>query len=72
MKMKEPKLESQTNKNISLHENNENERMIDAILDIIKCIEVGGQPLSNICTAIESIKIIEGIKKSDKEDLIKF
>ncbi|XGU48428.1 Gfo/Idh/MocA family protein (plasmid) [Fusobacterium necrophorum subsp. funduliforme] len=54
------------------NKNNENERMIDAILDIIKCIEVGGQPLSNICTAIESIKIIEGIKKSDKEDLIKF
>lgn len=46
--------------------------MIDAILDIIKCFEVGGQPLSNICTAIESIKIIEGIKKSDKDDLIKF
>lgn len=30
------------------NKNNENERMIDAILDVIKCIEVGGQPLSNI------------------------
>lgn len=30
--------------------------MIDAILDIIKCIEVGGQPLSNICTAMNLLK----------------
>lgn len=54
------------------NKNNKNERMIDAILDIINCIGTGSQPLSNIYTALESIKIIEGIKKSDKNNLIKF
>ena len=54
------------------NKNNKNERMIDAILDIINCIGTGSQPLSNIYTALESIKIIEGIKKSDKNNLINF
>lgn len=52
---------------------NDNERMVEAVLDIINCIENGGQPISNIDTALESIKIIEGIKKSSlKKELIKF
>ncbi len=42
----------------------ENERMIEAILDIINCMENGGQPLANAETSIISIKIIEGIKTS--------
>lgn len=54
------------------NKNNKNERMIDAILDIINCIGTGSQPLSNIYTALESIKIIEEIKKSDKNNLINF
>ena len=54
------------------NKNNKNERMIDAILDIINCIGTGSQPLSNIYPALESIKIIEGIKKSDKNNLINF
>lgn len=53
--------------------NNENERMIEAILDIINCLENGGEPLSNGNSSYNSIKIIEGIKNSDKvKNLIKF
>lgn len=53
--------------------NNENERMIEAILDIINCLENGGEPLANGTSSYNSIKIIEGIKSSDKvKNLIKF
>lgn len=44
----------------------ENERMVDAILDIIDCLENGGQPAANVYTSLASIKIIEGIKLSDE------
>ncbi|WP_273382998.1 Gfo/Idh/MocA family oxidoreductase [Actinobacillus porcinus] len=44
--------------------NTPNERMVDAILNIIECLNTGKQPLSNLKTASESVKIIEGIKKS--------
>lgn len=42
----------------------ENERMLDAVHNIIECLENGGQPISNASTALESVKIIEGIKLS--------
>lgn len=45
--------------------NQENERMIYAIEDIIQCLENGGETISNIHTAIASLKIIDGIKKSN-------
>ncbi|MEI0539866.1 Gfo/Idh/MocA family oxidoreductase [Brachyspira pulli] len=41
-----------------------NERMLDAINNIMECLEKGGEPISNASTALESIKIIEGIKLS--------
>ncbi|TCJ96101.1 putative dehydrogenase [Volucribacter psittacicida] len=49
-----------------------NERMIDAILDIINCIENGGIPVSNIYTSIESIKIIEGIRSSHFNQILEY
>ena len=53
--------------------NNENKRMIDAILDIIDCLENGGEPLANGNSSYNLIKIIEGIKNSDKiKKIIKF
>ena len=42
----------------------ENERMLEAVHNIIECLENGGQPISNASTALESVKIIEGIKLS--------
>ncbi|MEI0487329.1 Gfo/Idh/MocA family oxidoreductase [Brachyspira intermedia] len=42
----------------------QNERMLDAVHNIIECLESGGQPISNAATALESVKIIEGIKLS--------
>ena len=42
----------------------QNERMLDAVHNIIECLENGGQPISNASTALESVKIIEGIKLS--------
>ncbi|QTM08866.1 gfo/Idh/MocA family oxidoreductase [Brachyspira hyodysenteriae] len=42
----------------------ENERMLDAVHNIIECLENGGQPISNAATALESVKIIESIKLS--------
>ena len=51
----------------------ENERMLDAITNIIECLEKGGEPISNASTALESIKIIEGIKlSSDSKTKIDF
>ncbi|WP_238327301.1 Gfo/Idh/MocA family protein [Rodentibacter pneumotropicus] len=41
-----------------------NERMIEAVLSLVKGLKAGKQPISNIKTAIESLKIIEGIKES--------
>lgn len=45
-------------------EENKNERMLDAVDDIIKCLENGGEPISNAATALESVKIIENLKLS--------
>ena len=50
-----------------------NERMIDAISDIIQCVEQGSlNPLSNGKTAIEVHKIIRDIKKSSVTQQITF
>ncbi|RDY29179.1 gfo/Idh/MocA family oxidoreductase [Romboutsia weinsteinii] len=46
---------------------NKNERMVDAIEDIIRCLEKGGSPISNGSTSLNTIKIIEGLKKSSDE-----
>ena len=49
----------------TVNKENENERMIDAINNIISCLENGGQPLANGASSINSIKIIEGLKLSN-------
>lgn len=46
---------------------NENERMVEAVSDIIHCLEHGGQPLANAESSLASIRIIEGIKHSSGE-----
>ena len=46
----------------------ENERMLDAISDIIKCIENSQNPKSNGFNAIEVHRIIEGIKMSHSKN----
>lgn len=48
----------------TVNKENENERMIEAILNIIDCIENGGYPLANGTSSLDSIKIIEGLKVS--------
>lgn len=51
----------------------ENERMVEAILDILHCLEQGGQPLANAETSLSSIRIIEGIKESsDSKKMVRF
>lgn len=49
----------------TVNKEKENERMIDAVLNIISCLENGGQPLANGTSSINSIKIIEGLKLSN-------
>lgn len=57
----------------SKHNDVPNQRMIDAILNIIQGLTNGEQPISNIKTATESVKIIEGIKESSiKRKIVKF
>ncbi|MDH3000595.1 glycerol-3-phosphate dehydrogenase [Chelonobacter oris] len=57
----------------SKHNATPNERMVDAILSLIEGVETGKQPVSNIQTAIESVKVIESIKSSPNNGiLIKF
>lgn len=46
----------------------ENERMLDAISDIIKCIETSQDPKSNGLNAIEVHRLIQGIKMSHKKN----
>lgn len=46
---------------------NENERMVEAVSDLIHCLEHGGQPLANAESSLASIRIIEGIKHSSGE-----
>ncbi|MGX4598849.1 Gfo/Idh/MocA family protein [Faecalimicrobium sp. JNUCC 81] len=47
-----------------------NERMIDAIEDILSCLENEGSPISNGISSLDTIKIIEGLKKSSDETQI--
>lgn len=49
----------------TVNKERENERMVDAVLNIISCLENGGQPLANGASSINSIKIIEGLKLSN-------
>lgn len=55
------------------HKDDENERMVEAVSDIIHCLEQGGQPLANAETSLASLRIIEGIKLSDsRREMIHF
>lgn len=49
----------------TVNKENENERMVDAVLNIISCLENGDQPLANGASSINTIKIIEGLKLSN-------
>ena len=55
------------NKNLAIKKN---ERMLDAISDLISCIETGGTPKSSGSNAIEVHKFIESIKNSFSESNI--
>lgn len=48
----------------TVNKENENQRMVEAILDLINCLENGGKPLANGESSLNSIKIIEGLKLS--------
>ncbi|MGI9261746.1 MAG: hypothetical protein ACR2QR_06910, partial [Woeseiaceae bacterium] len=43
-----------------------NERVVDAIVDIVGCIENKSQPKSSGRTSLSSLRIIDGIRRSAK------
>lgn len=45
----------------------ENERMVDAVADIVRCIQTGKQPKSNGHSSLQSLKIIEALKRSAED-----
>jgi len=45
-----------------------NERMVDAIADIVDCIESNEQPRSNGRTSLSALRIIDGIRRSANYD----
>lgn len=51
---------------------NGNQRMIEAIINIIDCLENGKEPLANGKSSLASIKIIEGLKLSSESKKIVF
>lgn len=45
-----------------------NERMIDAVADIVACIPTGQQPRSSGASSLDSLRIIDGIRRSVDND----
>lgn len=48
-----------------------NERMVDAVTDIVECIRNSQQPKSSGISSLSSLKIIDGIRRSSQNENIK-